>query len=240
MLIALFVLLLNAVLFFYIFRWESLPDVNQMKGCMTSSLYSVDLCNKNPSYTSIKEIPEYLIDALLIAEDAGFYYHDGFDWYEVFESIKKNLETGEYTRGASTITQQLAKNVFLNDDKSIRRKLREALLTRRIEQNFTKDEILEKYLNVVELGPNLFGLHAAANYYFQKKPQDLALLESVFLVQLLPNPKIYSYSFRKNEPNENLRERMKRILTKLKQYDKLKDIHYEVAIVELQYPPWTL
>jgi monofunctional biosynthetic peptidoglycan transglycosylase len=128
-------------------------------------------------------------NAVLAGEDFSFYSHNGVDWFEVRESMKKNLRQKRFARGASTITQQLAKNLFLSREKTIKRKLRELILTRRLEDALTKDRILELYLNVVELGEMVYGAGQGSLYHFGKDIGQISLRESAFLAAMLPGPK---------------------------------------------------
>ncbi|MFZ0389441.1 MAG: monofunctional biosynthetic peptidoglycan transglycosylase [Calditrichia bacterium] len=134
------------------------------------------------------QVPHLMRRTLVVAEDAAFWQHHGIDWFEVKESIKKNWEERRYARGASTITQQLARNLYLSPEKTISRKIREVMITRDLEKNLKKSRILELYMNVVEWGPNVFGIRAASQYYFGKMPSELQLHEMVRLAAILPNP----------------------------------------------------
>ena len=110
--------------------------------------------------------------AVLVAEDSAFWQHDGVDYQELKESMEVNIERGEFARGASTITQQLAKNLYLSPSKNPIRKLRELLIARRLEAELTKQRILEIYLNVIEWGDGIYGAEAAARSYFGKPAAD--------------------------------------------------------------------
>jgi monofunctional biosynthetic peptidoglycan transglycosylase len=133
-------------------------------------------------------IPELLKEAVRVAEDARFYEHEGIDYAEMSEAVKKNLDQGRWARGASTITQQLAKNLFLSTDKSLIRKLTEFFLALRLEDELTKQRILHLYLNVIEFGPGIFGAEAAARHYFGKSVGQLTLEEIVRLTAVIPKP----------------------------------------------------
>ena len=195
-------LIVSLVVLFFIgvqvFRWM-IPDVTTMHGCIRTTMFEVDLCDKNSNYVKLGNISQHLQNVVIASEDAAFYSHKGFDWHEIQNSFQENLESGETKRGGSTITQQLAKNVFLSKEKSYWRKIKEAYLTYQIEKNFSKKEILEKYLNVVEFAPNIYGAKAASEHYFKKSPANLNVLEASFLAFLLPNPKSHSSSFAKGQ-----------------------------------------
>ncbi|HEY3594453.1 MAG TPA: biosynthetic peptidoglycan transglycosylase [Polyangiaceae bacterium] len=142
-----------------------------------------------PDWVPFAQISPFMEVAVTTTEDGGFRRHGGFDRTAIQNSIRDNLRAGRFLRGASTITMQLAKNIYLDREKSLSRKLQEAILTTYLEQALTKDEILELYFNVVEFGPNLYGIGPAATYYFNTIPNELSLGQSLFLTSLLPNPK---------------------------------------------------
>ncbi len=215
------------------------PNVLDLKECLVTSMYQVKLCPKDPSYVPLNRIATVVQQAVLVSEDSSFFNHNGFDWYEIQNSLNKNLSEKAFARGGSTITQQLAKNVFLNKDKTIARKLREALLTYELEKNFTKLEILEKYLNVVEFGPNIYGIKAAAQYYFKKSPAELHLLDAAFLAMLLPNPKAYSVSFRKKALTKFARQQVLSIIFRLQAFKKIPAESYKQAKNYVDTFPWS-
>lgn len=136
----------------------------------------------------IARISPYLQQAVLIAEDDKFYSHDGFDYDMIGQAVERNLEAGRIRFGASTITQQLAKNLYLTPSRNPLRKLREAIITWRLEQSLAKQRILELYLNVVEWGPGVFGAEAAARYHFGLAAADLSPQQAARLAAILPNP----------------------------------------------------
>jgi monofunctional biosynthetic peptidoglycan transglycosylase len=129
--------------------------------------------------------------AVVAAEDARFYEHNGVDWEAVRGAIERDWESRNLRHGASTITQQLAKNLYLSPGRTPWRKLREWAIARRLEARLTKRRILELYLNVVELGPRTFGMEAAARRYFGKSASGLSDLEAATLAAVIPSPRIY-------------------------------------------------
>lgn len=175
------------------------PTIASIQDCIETYTHKVKLCESNPNYVSFNKVSAIAIQALLISEDSGFYEHHGFDVYEIMTSLKINLLNWKFVRGGSTISQQVVKNIYLSGEKSIYRKIQEAYLTIKIENSLSKNQILEKYINLIELGPNIFGLKQAAAFYFHKKPADLTILESAYLVHLLPNPQYYSQSFQQHK-----------------------------------------
>ena len=139
-------------------------------------------------WVSFDEIPQLFRDTIRVTEDAGFYQHQGVDLVELKAAIKKNWLKGKYVRGASTITQQLAKNLYLSTDKNILRKIKEYLIARRLENQLSKNRIFDLYLNVIEFGPGIFGVQAAAQYFFNKDVRRLNLEEMVRLTAVIPKP----------------------------------------------------
>ena len=139
-------------------------------------------------WVSFDKIPELFQNTIRITEDAAFYQHQGLDFIELKAALKKNWQKRKYVRGASTITQQLAKNLYLSTDKSIIRKIKEYLITRRLENQLGKKRIFSLYLNVIEFGPGIFGVQAAAQYFFHKNVDQLGLEEIVRLTAVIPKP----------------------------------------------------
>ena len=139
-------------------------------------------------WVSFDEIPKLLIDTIRVTEDSAFYQHRGVDLAELKAAFKKNWQKGKYVRGASTITQQLAKNLYLSTDKSVIRKIKEYLIARRLESRLGKKRIFELYLNVIEFGPGIFGVQAAASNFYNKNISRLNLEEMVRLTAVIPKP----------------------------------------------------
>jgi hypothetical protein len=144
------------------------------------------------NWTPLDEISPYMQVAVLTTEDGGFPRHHGFNRASIRSSLVANLKARRFARGASTITMQLAKNLFLSRDKTLSRKLEEVVLTEYLEQTFSKDELMELYLNVIEFGPAVYGITSAAEHYFGRSPAELHLGECLFLSSLLPAPLRYS------------------------------------------------
>jgi monofunctional biosynthetic peptidoglycan transglycosylase len=139
-------------------------------------------------WVSLSHIPRQAIDAIIVAEDGTFYSHGGVDWFEVKESMAKNVEERRAARGASTITQQLAKNLYLSTSKDPIRKAKELVITLLLEHMLSKDRILEIYVNVIEWGRGVFGIEAAALTYFGTSVSHLTLDESLRLAAVIPSP----------------------------------------------------
>lgn len=166
------------------FAGRFLHDVELPDG----SLQSLELGPETASWAPLEEA-RWMEVALTTTEDAGFRRHRGFDTGAIVSSIRDNLRERRFFRGASTLTMQLAKNLYLTRKKTIARKLEEAFVTMYLEDELSKDRILELYLNVVEFGPSVYGLRAAAEHYFACEPDALTLAQSFYLATLLPNPR---------------------------------------------------
>lgn len=140
----------------------------------------------------IEDLQQHTIDAFIASEDRTFYSHNGLNYKRMLKAAYKNVISRSFKEGASTISQQLIKNTHLSGDKTIARKLNEIKLTKQLEKKYTKDEILEMYLNTIYFGHNCFGLQSASEFYFDKNAEDLTLEESAVLVGLLSSPNNYS------------------------------------------------
>jgi len=143
----------------------------------------------------ISRISKHLVNAVIVSEDGMFFEHEGIDWYEVGESIEKNFEKGKAARGGSTISQQLSKNLYLSTSKDPIRKLKELIITLRMERTLSKRRILEIYLNVIEWGNGVFGAEAAAKKYFGKSAFQLSKEEAAQMAAVIPSP-------RRHKPND--------------------------------------
>src|SRR5262252_4975456 len=140
----------------------------------------------------LEDIPLHVRQATIAAEDRRFYSHHGVDTWGILRAARVNFQAGGTREGASTITQQVARTLFLNRDRTLTRKIREAILARRIEQHYSKDQVLEMYLNQIFYGHNAYGIEAAAQLYFGKSAKDLTLSEAALLAGLPPSPNSYS------------------------------------------------
>jgi monofunctional biosynthetic peptidoglycan transglycosylase len=144
------------------------------------------------SWVPFSKISPYLIKAVLIAEDDKFWKHEGFDYEAIQKAVEKDLKAKKFKFGGSTITQQLARNLYLSPEKSVIRKISEAIITWRMEKILSKKRILEVYLNVVEWGEGIFGAEAASRHYYQKPSSELTPEEAARLASVLPNPRKYN------------------------------------------------
>ena len=193
-------LLLTAVVGGVFFFYYALPDVSVLKQRNPKSSALMELRAEEYRQKGIRvarqhiwvpygTISEHLKKAILLSEDAAFFSHKGVDMNELREALKRDWETGSFKRGGSTITMQLAKNLYLSPSKTPLRKVKEIIIARQIEQALPKRRIFEIYLNVVEWGRNIYGAEAAARHYFGKSAANLDVLEAATLAALLPSPR---------------------------------------------------
>jgi monofunctional biosynthetic peptidoglycan transglycosylase len=152
-----------------------------------------------------------LTRAVLVAEDGRFWQHDGVDYEQLRDAIEVNVERMEFFRGASTITQQLAKNLYLSPSKNPIRKLRELLIARRLEAELSKQRILELYLNVIEWGDGIYGAEAAARQYFRTSAAQLGPQEGALLAGAITSPRVFDPA----HPTSRLRRRQQMILRRM-------------------------
>ena len=182
--------------------------------------------NENRSYVTLDKIPANLQNAFIAIEDKRFYEHSGFDIRRIFGALKEDILTQSKAQGASTITQQLVKNVYLTRDKAIKRKVIEIYYSVQLERQFTKEKILEAYLNTIGLGHNNNGVQTASLYYFGKDVDKLNLSESALLAGITKNPTVYSPYLNLAKSNE----RKELILAQMKEQGKIDSTQYDKAI----------
>ena len=140
------------------------------------------------------------IKVLTTTEDGGFFGHKGFSWESFKNAAIENLKRGRFVRGASTITQQLVKNLFFVErEKTISRKVQEAVVTWQIERSLSKQQMLALYLNIIELGPKIYGIKAASQHYFNRPPSELTLLQAIWLGNIVPNPRAFYHQYREGK-----------------------------------------
>ncbi|MEO6306321.1 MAG: monofunctional biosynthetic peptidoglycan transglycosylase [Nitrospiraceae bacterium] len=189
----------GAVLLFWLL---AMPDISAlratnptvtalMKARQTQAEDKGHTIERHWTWVPLSRISPYLRQAVVAGEDASFFTHEGFDWEGIKAAALYNLEAGKLKRGGSTITQQLAKNLYLSSERSLLRKVREALITRSLEQHLTKERILELYLNIAEWGHGIYGAEAAARHHFKKSSRDLTADEATWLAASLPAPRRY-------------------------------------------------
>ncbi len=181
--------------------FNSLPDVHSLNMPTFTVLAkeSVERRGKDADskphlhrWIPLGNVGRQAVQAIVASEDSGFFQHEGLDYGAIADSVAENLKRKKYAFGASTISQQVVKNVFLTREKTIFRKVKEWVVTYRLEGKFTKKEILEVYLNIIEVGPGLYGIDQAARHYFGKSPSELNAAEGAFIAVLLPSPVKYA------------------------------------------------
>jgi hypothetical protein len=192
----------------------------------------IDVSPSSPDFIALHDVPPLFVRTLLLAEDADFYGHSGIDLRELPSALLTNWSRREAARGASTITQQLAKNLFLSRDKEVGRKLQELAITFLLESALGKDRILEIYLNIIEWGPDLRGLRPAARHYFNCDPQALTPAQMAFLVAIIPGPIKYQRSFADGTPGPGLRTLIDNLLAKLRSVEAISEEEYQRALSE--------
>ena len=205
-----------------VYGYVTLPDVRPLADTNPTTTAFIELRaeearaeGKSPRqvqrWVSYRRISPNLKRAVLVAEDAAFWQHDGIDYDELQKSIELDWARGQLVRGASTITQQLAKNLFLSPSRNPARKLRELIITRRLEAELPKARILELYLNVIEWGDGIYGIEAASEHYFGQPASSLAPLPSALLAGAIINPRLLNPA----RPTGRLLRRQQMILKRM-------------------------
>ncbi|HEY6561555.1 MAG TPA: biosynthetic peptidoglycan transglycosylase [Polyangiaceae bacterium] len=152
-------------------------------------LMRIDSGPGTPNWVPYRGISPHMETAVLISEDGRFFRHSGFDPEAIRNSIRENIRSKRFVRGASTISMQLAKNLYLRREKTLARKFQEAILTQLLEQELSKEQMMELYLNVIEFAPGIYGVGPAAQYYFNTSPAQLSLGQALYMASILPNPR---------------------------------------------------
>jgi len=205
-----------------VYSYLTLPDVRSLRTTNPSSTAFMELrarearANRKPAKRVQRWMPYGRISlsrsrAVLVAEDDAFWQHEGVDFDQIQESLEVDWARGRFVRGASTITQQLAKNLYLSPSKNPMRKLRELLIARRLEAELSKQRILELYLNVIEWGNGIYGAEAAARSYFGKSAGELTPRESALLAASIPNTRIFD----PGRPSARLVRRQEMVLRRM-------------------------
>lgn len=178
-------------------------------------------------WTPIKDINRELLYAIVMSEDGDFFNHQGIDYDALINALGENIKRREWSFGASTISQQTIKNIYLTESKNLYRKLKEVISVQRLEASLNKNEILELYLNLIEFGPDIYGVGAAAKYYFNSTPKKLNAAQGAFLALLMPSPRKYHFTIFQNQ---HLAKRHKRKYKRI-----LQDMRYKEYISPKQY-----
>ena len=206
----------------FCFSYLTLPDVRGLARTNPTTTAFMELRKEEAAqdgrtlairhrWVPYTQISADLRRAVIVTEDAAFFDHDGIDLAEVKASMERNWEEGRFTRGASTITQQLAKNLYLSPSRNPLRKLREVFITRRLEASLSKRRILEIYLNVIEWGDGIFGVDAAARLYFGKTAATLSREEAALLAGAIINPRVHN----PGKPTRRLLRRQQIVLRRM-------------------------
>ncbi len=174
---------------------ENFVDVKVVKNQPQYKIVS----KKPANWKTLKEISYVAAHAIVVSEDWGFYQHNGYDLSQMKEAVEDTVEDGKKLRGASTISQQVVKNLFLTNERSYVRKLKELSYSMYMERSLSKEKILEIYLNIIEYGEGLYGINNASKKYFNKSPKNLTAREGAFLAMLLPSPKRHAQSFKEKD-----------------------------------------
>ena len=219
-------LALLAIVVLYVgWQWITFPDVAKLKNAPPETTAFMELRKKQLRaegkndelewrWVSYGRISPNLRRAVLVAEDNLFYEHEGVDVEGMREAFKRNLKRRRLTHGGSTITQQLAKNLYLSPSRNPLRKVREYFIARSLEKHLTKKRILEIYLNVVEMGERVYGAEAGSRHYFGKYAASLSPREAALLAGCLPNPRVMN----PGDPNKRLRARQNMILGRMRRW----------------------
>lgn len=154
--------------------------------------------NHHNHWIELNAVNRDLLYAIVLSEDANFFSHEGIDYDALISALGENIKSREWRFGASTISQQTAKNLYLSNNKTFTRKLQELIITRRLEKTLTKNQILELYLNLIEFGPELYGIGNASQYYFKKNVDKINAAEGAYLALLMPSPRKYHYTLYQN------------------------------------------
>ncbi len=185
----------------------------------------------SPDWVPFDAISSFMPAAVQVCEDGHFERHHGFDFEAVENSIRDNLNKGRFVRGGSTISMQLAKNLYLGKEKTLGRKLQEAALTVLLEQQLSKQELLELYLNVIEYGPGIYGIGPAAHYYFAKRASDLSLGQALYIASILPNPE-HQHFDADGKVNEAWMHYLQRLMRITKKIGKVSEEQLQVGLSE--------
>ena len=219
------------VIDFYLTKVKSVDDISnltkiKMYDTNNEVFYEINNLHES-SYVEIEDVSENIIKTVIEIEDKRFYKHSGFDIYRIIKAIANNI-SGKPIIGASTITQQYIKNIYLTSEKSIRRKINELHYAIKLEGIYSKDEILEGYLNTIYFNHGVYGIYDASKYYFNKEPKDITLKEAATLIAIIKSPKNYSPILNK----ENNERRVDIILSTLLNNKIITNTQYELAVAE--------
>ena len=229
---------------YVVYVWATFPDVSRLATEAPTTTAFMDARRAELrregkddhleyKWVAYSRISPYLRRAVLVAEDNDFYEHEGVDVEAMREALRRDWQRKKITHGGSTITQQLAKNLYLSPSRNPVRKVREYFLARSLEDHLSKKRILELYLNVVEMGERVYGAEAAARHYFGVSAAALTPSQAALLAGCLPNPRVMD----PGDPNRRLRARQAMILSRMRRWGYLAEEETEVAKAPSPQPP---
>lgn len=226
---SLLLLVITGMLFLFLYT----PDVSWLKSSNPKTTPFMELAKSKPNKADIKhiyvpfdKIHPHIRNAVYLSEDAGFWAHQGIDWYELRQSFMENFRKKKIKRGGSTITQQLAKNLFLSPEKSLFRKIKEFFYARALEKHLSKNRIFELYLNYAQFGPHIFGVEAATREFFHHPADSVSVMEASMLAAVLPAPSRLSPT----KPSYWLEKRTRHIIDLMKKFEKISTDEYIEAM----------
>lgn len=219
--------------------FTKVPDFKELKGQvkvpieMPGDIKTYRLMGPGTAqWVPLSQISIQAMGAVVSSEDTSFFSNEGVDYHELRESLKKDLETGRFARGASTITQQVIKNVYLGQEKTLWRKFKEFFWAQQMAKVLSKSEVLSFYLNMVEWGPGLYGIKEASQHYFKRAPSELSAKQGAFLALLLPSPKKYHSYFKNKKLSPWAEGRIEKILKVMQSMKFIDQTEYETALKE--------
>lgn len=227
-----FIIIVGVLMFFSIYFSSNLDKTTIVVKKAEIELYDNDstliVNNELYKYIPYEKISPNVINAFIALEDKRFYTHKGIDYYRLLGALINNVKSLSFKEGGSTITQQLAKNTQLNNEKTLKRKIKEMRIARQIEKNYTKNQILEMYLNAIYYGNGIYGIDSACRNYFNKSPTEISISEGAILAGIVKNPQKYSP---KNNPNLAIKRR-NLVLSLMKEQNFISETQYSQALKE--------
>ena len=210
------ILIIVIIIFTFIIGYFGISGYNMYKQAIqtTSIEDKIQEIRQKENYTKLGEIPDIYMDAVIAVEDHRFYSHNGIDFISIGRAIINDIKKMSFVEGGSTITQQLAKNIYFTQEKKIERKFAEIFMASNIEKQCEKDEILELYINTSFFGDNCYTVKEASRHYFNKEPKDMNDFESVMLAGIPNAPSVYAPT----QSMELAKQRQKQVLSKMVEY----------------------
>lgn len=226
------IIVLSSVGFYFIWQSEHIDKAKLASLNQTATFYDSDNqvieTAHTKKYTTLANISPDCVNAFIAVEDKNFYQHHGLSYPRIVKALMNNVMAGYSKEGASTITQQLIKNTHLTNEKTLQRKIREAVLALKLEQYYTKEEIMELYLNAIYFGNNLYGIASASEFYFNKTPAELSIAEGAGLAGIIKNPSKYNPLTN----HENFVKRAQLVLKLMHEQNLITDQQYQDALLD--------